>query len=48
MITAAEFHPTCASQLVYSSSKGLCDCATYANRARREDVGRTFWPCTAK
>lgn len=43
VITAAEFHPTCASQLVYSSSKGLVRLCDLRESARVEKTsGRTF------
>jgi serine/threonine-protein phosphatase 2A regulatory subunit B len=43
VITAAEFHPTCASQLIYSSSKGLVRLCDLREAARIEkNSGRTF------
>lgn len=43
VITSAEFHPTAASQLVYSSSKGLVRLCDLRESARVErNSGRTF------
>ena len=43
VITAAEFHPTCASQLIYSSSKGLVRLCDLRESARVEKTsGRIF------